>query len=231
MLFYFKITQHEIMAEVGCVMWNCSGVMPTSSTKEKIDFLEITTKNEFDILILIETHHKDENNLPTRLLRYKSKYHMIHTEASDGDPYAGIIVFIKKDFRVLQSTELIKGRLLNMKIKHLATGREYNVTPIYGYTAKDTSQAKMKFITGLLEKTHDNTEQNLILGDFNFVDNDLDRTSQSTTGMNQSDKTLSAPWVEFINKIKWICPTLLEKTIKKERCFHTYIHKEKPKAE
>ena len=85
-----------IMADIDYVMWNCSGVLPTGSTSEKIDFLEITTKNKFDILILIETHHTDENNVAPLLLRYKNTHHMIHTEASDGDPYSGIIMFISE---------------------------------------------------------------------------------------------------------------------------------------
>ena len=67
------------MAEIDYIMWNCSGVLPTDATNVKIDFSETTTRNKFDVLTLIETHHKDENNVAPLLLRYKSTHHMIHT--------------------------------------------------------------------------------------------------------------------------------------------------------
>ena len=216
------------MAEIEYVMWNCSGVLPTDTTNEKIDFLEITTRNNFDILTLIETHHKDENNVAPLLLRYKSTHHMIHTEACDEDPYAGIIMFISKNFNILQKTDLIQGRLFNIKIKHMTTGKEYNITPIYGYTAKNASQAKIKSLTEQLEKIHNKSDQNIILGDFNFVENDLDRTCETKAGMNQSDKTLCAPWVEFTNKMD--ISALFRENNKKGECTHTYTHKEKQKV-
>ena len=219
--FFFKTTLHETMAEIDYVMWNCSGILPTVATREKLDFLEITTKNRFDILILIETHHKEDNNVPTQLLKYKSTHHMIHTKASENDPYAGIIMFISKSYDILQERELIQGRLLYTKIKHLTTGKEYNITPFYGYTAKNASQAKLKSITQQLEKTHEKSEQNVILGDFNFVENDLDRTCETKVGMNQSDKTLSAPWVEFTNRMDISDPF---RENNKKRRMYSYIH-------
>ena len=90
------------MAEIDYIMWNCSGVNPTDSTKEKLDFLETTTKNKFDILILVETHHKKESNIPPQINRYKNAYHVIQSEATEDDSYAGLITIITKDFDILQ---------------------------------------------------------------------------------------------------------------------------------
>ena len=219
--YYFKTTRHSTMTEIRYVMWNCSGTLPTKSTDEKIDFLEMTTKNNFDILILIETHHKDENCLPTRLLRYKNTYHMIHTEASDDDPYAGIIVFVRKNWNIFQKTELIRGRLLNIIIQHSTTGKKYNITPLYFYTANAASKAKIQDFTEKLSKSHRKGDQNVILGDFNFVENDFDRTSDSRVGMNQSDRTLSIPWTEFINTLDVSDP--FRKGNHKRKMF-SYIH-------
>ena len=46
------------MAEINCALWNCSGILLTSSAEEKMIFLKSCTNTEIDILILIETHHK-----------------------------------------------------------------------------------------------------------------------------------------------------------------------------
>ena len=109
------------MTEVNYIMWNCSGVNPIDSTKEKLDFLEITTKNKFDVLILVETHHKTEGDLPPQINRYRKAYHVIHSEATEDDSYAGIITIITKDFDILQTKQIIQGRLLHVKIKHKTT--------------------------------------------------------------------------------------------------------------
>ena len=43
--------------------------------------------------------------------------------------------------------------------------------------------------------------QNIILGDFNFVHNDLDRVNESRIGMNQVDKQLSTSWVDMMGSL------------------------------
>ena len=107
---------------------------------------------------------------------------MIHTKACDEDPYAGIIILVSKKFTILEETELIQGRLVNIKIKHTTTEKEYSITTIYGYTATESSQKKMRSITEKLETVHTTTQHNVIFGDLNFVENDLDRTSEGKLG-------------------------------------------------
>ena len=125
---------------------------------------------------------------------------MIHTEATGEDSYAGIIMFIAKTFKITRSTELIKGRMLNTKLKHTTTNKDYNITSFYGYSGKDSPQNKISAVIEKLETTHDQGGENMILGDFNFVDNDLDRTNESKIGMNQNDKKISGPWIKFTIK-------------------------------
>ena len=50
---------------------------------------------------------------------------------------------------------------------------------MYGYTGKNASQEKMEQMTASLEQHHNISDNNIILGDFNFVESDLDRTNQS----------------------------------------------------
>ena len=107
-----------------------------------MSFLKFCTNSKFDILILIETHHKQLDDIPSRLHIYKNNYHILDTEAIDGDPYAGIVVLINNRFTLTQNSVLLPGRLLNFKIKD--NKEEYNVTALYGYTGKNASAAKIK---------------------------------------------------------------------------------------
>ena len=43
------------MAEISCAMWNCSGILPSSSANEKLEFLKTCCNADFDVLVLVET--------------------------------------------------------------------------------------------------------------------------------------------------------------------------------
>lgn len=206
------------MADINYVMWNCSGVLPTSSIEEKLTFL-FTAHPNFDLLVLLETHHKDIDGIPIRLNTYRNTHNLLHTEADEDDPYGGIIVLVSKRFKILQEAVLIKGRLLNFKVKE--PGTEHNISAFYGLTGNNFTRTNMKIFTTGLEEAHHGKEQNLILGDFNFVDNDLDRTSGGNLGKNQYDKNLSTPWLEFLAKLDL---TDLFRNGNPNRRMYSYIH-------
>ena len=187
------------MTEIKCAMWNCSGILPSSSAKEKMDFINTCTSSDFDILVLIETHHKVLDDISTALHRYKNKSRVIETGVLEGDTYAGIVVLVSSKLTVLEETELIKGRLHNFRVK--GTRKEYNISVYYGYTSKNASQTKLLQIIGTLSAQHKRSDNNIILGDFNFVDDDLDKTNKSKSGKNHLDKILAKPWNEFIGKL------------------------------
>ena len=187
------------MTEIKCAMWNCSGILPSSSAKEKMDFINTCTSSDFDILVLIETHHKVLEDVSAALRLYKNKSQVIETGTVEGDTYAGIIVLVSSRLTVLEETVLIKGRLHNFKVK--GTRKEYNISAYYGYTSTNASQAKILQAIGILTANHKRSDNNIILGDFNFVDDDLDRTNKSKSGKNYLDKTLAKPWNEFIGKL------------------------------
>ena len=207
------------MAEITCAMWNCSGFLPSSSSKTKMDFLKSCTSSEYDILILIETHHKSLKDISPLLHTYANNSHILHTEASEEDPYAGIVVLISSKLEVLEDTVLIPGRLLNLKIKGYK--KVYNITALYGYTGKNASQDKMAEITHTLLQYHNTSDNNIILGDFNFADNDLDRTNASRLGKNQMDNILSKPWNDFVEKLDLSDPFRARNP---NRRTYSYIH-------
>ena len=105
------------MAEITVALWNCSGILPTSSAKEKMDFLKSFTSTTFDILILVETHHKFLEEISPILQTYANGRKVIHSEATVGDNYAGIAVLINTKLTLLEHTSLLPGRLLNFKIR------------------------------------------------------------------------------------------------------------------
>ena len=99
---------------------------------------------------------------------------------------------------------------------------------MYGYTSSNASQAKMTQMTALLSQHHDIMDNNIILGDFNFVENDLDRTNRSRSGKNQMDNTLSKPWSDFTEKTGLSDPFRMRNP---KRRTYSYIHtKDKAKS-
>lgn len=207
------------MAEIKCAMWNCSGILPTSSAEEKMDFFRSCSSSPFDILFLIETHHKLLTDVSPLLQAHLKDSAIVHTEASSGDPYAGIIVLVNKNYELLSEAIIIPGRLLNLRIK--SEKKEYNISVFYGYTGQNASQANMKCITDELAKFHSTSDNNIILGDFNFVDNDLDRSNKMRTGMNQTDNSLAKIWSTFTDSLDLSDPFRVRNP--RKRAF-SYLH-------
>ncbi len=187
------------MADMKWALWNCAGLLSGSSAQEKIDFLRAGVGCCWDVLVLVETHHKTMGDVQSTLNTYSNSCHVIHTGVGEGDPYAGIIVFIDKRFVLEGWAVLLPGRLINFKLK---TSRAvYNVSAMYGYTGNSASQERMRTMTDGLLLHHRRGDRNLILGDFNFVDNDLDRSSASRVGLNQCDRSLCPPWCELVDDL------------------------------
>ena len=85
------------MTDLKCVVWNCSGILPGGSTPAKLDFLRYTFNGSWDILVFIESHHKQISDIDETLHIFSTNYHILHTEAPQGDPYAGIVVLVRKN--------------------------------------------------------------------------------------------------------------------------------------
>ena len=206
------------MTEISFVMWNCSGILPSSSIEDKLHFLLNNFPN-FDVLVLVETHHKNSKEIPSVLEAYKSSYTLFHTEAAEDDPYAGIVVLVTKNINVSSHTVLLRGRLLNLKLD--VKGKEYSMSAFYGYSGHRATLTKIKMITDILGAYHDKGTDNILLGDFNFVDNDLDRTSRGRNGMNHLDRTLRDTWLQFLD-----CNDITDpfRVRNPKRRMYSYIH-------
>ena len=155
----------------------------------------------------------------TSLTLLTHHYQIEHTEADLGDPYGGIIVLINKNFSVEDVEELMKGRLLNLTIRDSV--QKYNVSALYSYPGSRASSAKLRLFTEKLKTRHKISDQNIILGDFNFVDEDLDRTNKSRIGKNHIDKALTKVWEEFSSELDLSDPFRVKNPKKK---MYSYIH-------
>ena len=79
----------------------------------------------------------------------------------------------------------------------------------------------MEQMTEHLVSYHKNSDNNVIVGDFNFVENDLDRTNRTRSGKNQMGVTLSKTWQDFTEKLGISDPF---RTRNPNRRTYSYIH-------
>ena len=134
-------------------------------------------------------------------------------------PYAGMIILINKNITILRENTLIPGRLLNFEI--CSQGRKYKITALYGYTGNNATAGKIQNMIDLISECHSRSDNNIILGDFNFVENDLDRVSESRLGKNRTDASLSIPWAQFTNQLDISDPFRVRNP---RRRMFSYIH-------
>ena len=180
------------MADLTLISWNCQGLRVNSpSTFQKMFFLASQyPQHQFDILALLETHHASEADFPPIFKEYNVNHHIIHTPAPSSDAFSGIIVVLNKEFTVLSTDTLLPGRIITVKFQYHITHEEYLLTVYYGIQVVKPSNAQIDVIFKSLVTDHATHTNSFILGDFNFVDNDLDRTN----GMHCHDKRATKLW-------------------------------------
>ena len=97
-----------MMGSIKGFAWNCGGLRRnTASTFSKIMFFEKTFQNDFDFFFFLETHHKEENDLPNELLRYGETHHIVHSQTDEHDTHTGIIGLIRKNYDISDIEHII----------------------------------------------------------------------------------------------------------------------------
>ena len=157
--------------------WNCEGLRRgVSSTLSKVMYFEKTFKNSFDFFFFIETHHKDENEIPNELMRYKDSHHIIDSKVEGEETHAGIIGLVRKEYEVNDVKHLIQGRILNFLITDSSKKSTHRISVVYLPTNRNLNLDIMTNIVHLLRPQHeDEVEKYMILGDFNFIDHEKDK--------------------------------------------------------
>ena len=191
------------MASFKGLAWNCGGlVATTTSSHKKALHFEKQHRTDFDIAFFLETHHRAENDIPPEILRYKNSYHLIHSTVAKNETYAGIIGLISKDYEIIDTKHLIQGRILNTKIKHKSDKTEHNVSAVYLETNNHITKAKLENVVSKLKQEMGNHPNNMILGDFNFIDHEKDKIN----GLNNTDKLANTIWQPFLAETDMVDP-------------------------
>ena len=164
------------MASLKGFAWNCGGLRAsTALSRSKIMSFEKEFKTDFDIFFFVETHHRDESEIPKEHLRYGKTHHIMHTTVAENDTHTGITGLISKDFDITGTKHLCQGRMLNIKAYHKADQAKYNVTAVYLETSNHITKEKMQNTVHKLRLENENHSNNIILGDFNFIDHEKDK--------------------------------------------------------
>ena len=192
----------HMMATLKSVVWNCGGLTNTDSSSKKAIFFEKTHGTNFDLAIFLETHHKDESALPQEILRYKSTHQIIHSPAKNDEPYSGIICLVSNRFKINSENELLPGRIFNFKIEHISTHSKFNATTLYLPTNNNLNEENIHNFISSLKASHTLEDDNIILGDFNFIDNNHDKAN----GLNPTDKMACNFWIPFLSELDMVDP-------------------------
>ena len=180
------------MASLSINSWNCRGLNAGSAnTQLKMDFLESHfSSRPFDILGLVETHHRNEDHFPPLIREYALTHHLSHTPMQASDSCGGIVVVYSKLFTVLDTSVPLPGRILTLTLQHSITQVEYLFTFYYGLSPQQHTSAVLQAAMVSLGRQHSYHTNSFILGDFNFVEEDIDRPS----GLNRWDRRILPFW-------------------------------------
>ena len=78
------------------------------------------------------------------------------------------------------------GRMVNVHLAHTVTTHVYNLTVYYAAQVKHLSKPQMVNIVKNFSQVDDISQNNVIIGDFNFADADMDK------GKGMSDRHYDA---------------------------------------
>ena len=100
---------------------------------------------------------------------------MTHSFRNQSDTHAGLCFITSINYSVIEKREIIEGRILNLKCESkVEPGTKYNLVGYYGHTSNKAASLRQDTANGLkdaLSMTH----ANILMGDFNFVEDALDR--------------------------------------------------------
>lgn len=182
------------------VQWNIRGINDKSRRRNKVDKIISMLENatRLKLLNIQETHLQSTDDEPSSFRNFCHLYNIIHSYAPHDDRGAGICIFVNKTDNILVSETLLQGRLLYLKLQHVATQKVTNVFSYYGKST-NRSESWMQNFELVREKIANNNLENvLIFGDFNFVVSPIDRNSRT---LNSIDHSASTYWVSLENSL------------------------------
>ena len=175
------------------VTWNCNGL----SDSKKIDFLKsnLSGLKKVDFTLLIETHLSDSNGVIDELRDLEITHEVTHSFRNQSDTHAGLCFIISRNYSV------IEGRIPNLKCESKAEpGTIYNLVGFYGHTSNKAASLRQDTVNALkdaLSMTH----TNVLMGDFNFVEDSLDRNGKLPNNLGKKTDFDSVDTFRILNPL------------------------------
>ena len=92
--------------------------------------------------------------------------------------------------------------MMNLQISHRVTKHDYNLKVYYAPQVKNINKTQMVNIVKNYSQVHDISQNNIIIGDFNFADNEVGKGK----GTCPRDNMMNSPWQEFKSEAAIVDP-------------------------
>ena len=205
-----------MMASRKIVCWNSAGIRASGKTTPmKVAFFEKEFPDaNFNVAAFLETHHKDSDDFPVVFREFEKTHHLIHTPTVS-ETHGGIVAFISRNNDIVAQSEAIPGRLLNVKFTDRVSNESYNLSIFYGPQWKKKKKEDVVEIVNIFSSLHEANDNNIVMGDFNFVEHDVDKGKN----MDGKDKMISSIWDNFKSEKSIEDPFRLQYPRKKQYSF------------
>ena len=132
---------------------------------------------------LQETHCSDIEQLCQPVQDMRLSHHVLHSGFADGDGYAGVCLVISREFEVVNERVLSVGRLVMVRVRSVVFLHEIDLVVIYGYPGDRLGGTRA--LIESLEAAVDDSVPVVVMGDWNFVIDAVDR-SGGVVGANET---------------------------------------------
>ena len=85
---------------------------------------------------------------------------------------------------------------------HIINKTQYNISAVYLDTNNHITKTKIESIVTKLHEENQEHPNNMILGDFNFIDHEKDKIN----GLNNTDKLVCKVWQPFLSQVDMVDP-------------------------
>ena len=168
----------------------------TKSYNSKVNEIKsILDRASTTLLNIQETHIPNEKSMPKFLTHYNHLFDFRTSFSRTDDPSSGILICINKTENINHFEVLEPGRLVFLKLENKVTKEVKNI--FSGYFKSGNSAKQKELIDEIKAKVISDpsvVDKCIILGDFNFVTNILDRNNPS---LNCIDKETAKVWEPF----------------------------------
>ena len=130
------------------------GIKGATTRAKKIELIrnDLEKPQELLFLIIQETHWTDENDIPSEISNHNNMFEIRNSFAHREDSWSGITAIINKTHSVEEFNEIIKGRLLHIKIAHKFSKEITNILTYYGYQQSQEEDEKLILHISKVEK-------------------------------------------------------------------------------